>query len=82
MELSLCSSRLLSSFCQPHTEIFVRENRFEKNDFDIKRTLGVGAYGFVKLVQWKRAPSTQSNVYYALKCVSKQNIERRNNKRR
>jgi len=49
--------------------------RFEKNDFDIKRTLGVGAYGFVKLVQWKRAPPSQSNVYYALKCVSKQNIE-------
>lgn len=55
--------------------VLADHTRFEKNDFDIKRTLGVGAYGFVKLVQWKRAPSTQSNVYYALKCVSKQNIE-------
>ena len=51
--------------------------RFEKSDFDIKRTLGVGAYGFVKLVRWKRAPPNQSEVLYALKCVSKQKIEER-----
>lgn len=51
--------------------------RFEKSDFDIKRTLGVGAYGFVKLVRWNRAPPNQSEVLYALKCVSKQKIEER-----
>ena len=49
--------------------------RFEKSDFDIKRTLGVGAYGYVKLVKWNRAPAKQENCYYALKCVSKQKIE-------
>ena len=48
---------------------------FEKSDFDIKRTLGVGAYGFVKLVRWNRAPQAQSKIFYALKCVSKQKIE-------
>mmetsp|Transcript_37028 Transcript_37028/g.78179 ORF Transcript_37028/g.78179 Transcript_37028/m.78179 type:complete len:787 (-) Transcript_37028:505-2865(-) len=49
--------------------------KFIKDDFDIKRTLGVGAYGFVKLVRWNRAPPAQQNFYYALKCVSKQKIE-------
>eukprot|EP00584_Thalassiosira_punctigera_P025464 CAMPEP_0172547686 /NCGR_PEP_ID=MMETSP1067-20121228/17152_1 /TAXON_ID=265564 ORGANISM="Thalassiosira punctigera, Strain Tpunct2005C2" /NCGR_SAMPLE_ID=MMETSP1067 /ASSEMBLY_ACC=CAM_ASM_000444 /LENGTH=325 /DNA_ID=CAMNT_0013334807 /DNA_START=140 /DNA_END=1118 /DNA_ORIENTATION=+ len=49
--------------------------KFIKDDFDIKRTLGVGAYGFVKLVRWNRAPSAQREFYYALKCVSKQKIE-------
>lgn len=48
---------------------------FVKDDFDIKRTLGVGAYGFVKLVKWNRAPAKQQNHYYALKCVSKEKIE-------
>ena len=50
-------------------------HRFIKDDFDIKRTLGVGAYGFVKLVRWNRAPPSQQNFYYALKCVSKLKIE-------
>ncbi len=45
------------------------------NDFDIKRTLGVGAFGFVKLVRWKHAPSGNEDKFYALKCVSKQKIE-------
>lgn len=52
-----------------------RARSFVKNDYDIKRTLGVGAYGFVKLVRWNRAPPNQAEVYYALKCVSKQKIE-------
>lgn len=49
--------------------------RFDMNDFDIKRTLGVGAFGFVKLVRWKHAPSGNEDKFYALKCVSKQKIE-------
>ena len=49
-------------------------HRFEKIDYDIKRTLGVGAYGFVKLVRWNKAPVGQEEVYYALKCVSKEKI--------
>jgi len=56
-------------------EVHPQGLKFIKDDFDIKRTLGVGAYGFVKLVKWNRAPSSQSNFYYALKCVSKQKIE-------
>ena len=53
------------------------KQRFVKSDFDIKRTLGVGAYGFVKLVRWNRAPPNQNEVLYALKCVSKEKIEER-----
>ena len=48
--------------------------RFDKNDFDIRRTLGVGAFGFVKLVQWKHGPPGSENTFYALKCVSKEKI--------
>jgi hypothetical protein len=48
--------------------------RFDKNDFDIRRTLGVGAFGFVKLVQWKLGPPGSENTFYALKCVSKEKI--------
>lgn len=51
--------------------------RFVKDHYDIKRTLGVGAYGFVKLVRWKHAPPKQAEVLYALKCVSKEKIEER-----
>jgi len=41
----------------------------------VKRTLGVGAFGFVKLVQWKLAPpGSNEDSYYALKCVSKEKI--------
>jgi cGMP-dependent protein kinase len=49
--------------------------RFDMNDYEIKRTLGVGAFGFVKLVQWKKAPKGKEDQWYALKCVSKQKIE-------
>ena len=49
--------------------------RFDMNDYEIKRTLGVGAFGFVKLVQWKQAPKGKEDQWYALKCVSKQKIE-------
>ena len=45
------------------------------DDYVIKRTLGVGAFGFVKLVQWKKAPKGNEDQWYALKCVSKQKIE-------
>jgi cGMP-dependent protein kinase len=45
------------------------------DDYVIKRTLGVGAFGFVKLVQWKKAPKGDEDQWYALKCVSKQKIE-------
>ncbi|KAL7548649.1 hypothetical protein ACHAWF_011919 [Thalassiosira exigua] len=49
--------------------------RFNMDDYDIKRTLGVGAFGFVKLVKWKFAPKDSADSLYALKCVSKQKIE-------
>ncbi len=49
--------------------------RFNMDDYVIKRTLGVGAFGFVKLVQWKKAPKGDEDQWYALKCVSKQKIE-------
>ena len=47
---------------------------FNKSDYDIKRTLGVGAYGYVKLVKWKHAPKGNDQ-YYALKCISREKIE-------
>jgi len=47
---------------------------FHKSDFDIKRTLGVGAYGYVKLVKWRHAPKGNDQ-YYALKCISREKIE-------
>mmetsp|Transcript_22091 Transcript_22091/g.37781 ORF Transcript_22091/g.37781 Transcript_22091/m.37781 type:complete len:1093 (-) Transcript_22091:235-3513(-) len=49
--------------------------RFNMDDYVIKRTLGVGAFGFVKLVQWKNSPKGKEDQWYALKCVSKQKIE-------
>jgi len=55
-------------------EVHPTGDTFIKDDFDIKRTLGVGAYGFVKMVQWRHAPPAQHDVYYALKCVSKEQI--------
>lgn len=64
-------TNMLPTYPTPHTCIF---SRFEKSDYDIKRTLGVGAYGFVKLVRWNKAPPNQTEVYYALKCVSKEKI--------
>ncbi|KAL7462327.1 hypothetical protein ACHAXS_002707, partial [Conticribra weissflogii] len=57
------------------TTLSICLHRFDMNDFDIKRTLGVGAFGFVKLVRWKHAPSGNEDKFYALKCVSKQKIE-------
>ena len=58
-----------------HLLIFRHTNSFSQGDFELKRTLGVGAFGFVKLVKWKLAPTTaDSDSYYALKCVSKQKI--------
>jgi len=58
------------------TNVHPNTDQFNKSDFDIKRTLGVGAYGYVKLVKWNKAPSTNNtDVLYALKCVSKQLIE-------
>jgi len=51
-------------------------DKFIKSDFDIKRTLGVGAYGYVKLVQWKHAPEGKDQ-YYALKCISREKIEQK-----
>ena len=65
-------TNMLPSYPTPHTCIYLY--RFEKSDYDIKRTLGVGAYGFVKLVRWNKAPPNQTEVYYALKCVSKEKI--------
>jgi len=56
------------------TLVHPKGEKFEKIDYDIKRTLGVGAYGFVKLVRWNKAPVGQEEVYYALKCVSKEKI--------
>jgi cGMP-dependent protein kinase len=53
---------------------YPQTTRFDKNDFDIRRTLGVGAFGFVKLVQWKHGPPGSENTFYALKCVSKEKI--------
>jgi tRNA A-37 threonylcarbamoyl transferase component Bud32 len=49
-------------------------DKFVKSDFDIKRTLGVGAYGYVKLVKWRHAPKGNDQ-YYALKCISREKIE-------
>ena len=58
-----------------HKELaYSQTTRFNKDDFDIRRTLGVGAFGFVKLVQWKYGPPGSENTYYALKCVSKEKI--------
>jgi len=48
--------------------------KFDMDEYIIKRTLGVGAFGFVKLVQWKKAPKGKEDQWYALKCVSKQKI--------
>ncbi len=49
-------------------------SKFDMDEYIIKRTLGVGAFGFVKLVQWKKAPTGKEDQWYALKCVSKQKI--------
>ncbi len=57
-----------------HSGDHPRGEKFNKSDFDIKRTLGVGAYGYVKLVQWKHAPKGNDQ-YYALKCISREKIE-------
>jgi len=57
-----------------HSGDHPRGEKFNKSDFDIKRTLGVGAYGYVKLVQWKHA-AKGSDQYYALKCISREKIE-------
>lgn len=53
---------------------YPQTTKFDKHDFDIRRTLGVGAFGFVKLVQWKHGPPGSENTFYALKCVSKEKI--------
>lgn len=57
------------------TSHYPTTRRFNMDDYVIKRTLGVGAFGFVKLVQWKKAPKEDEDQWYALKCVSKQKIE-------
>ena len=57
------------------TSHYPTTRRFNMDDYVIKRTLGVGAFGFVKLVQWKKAPKGDEDQWYALKCVSKQKIE-------
>jgi len=48
--------------------------RFNVEDFDIKRTLGVGAFGYVKLVYWKKPPEGTKDPFFALKSVSKEKI--------
>lgn len=60
------------------TNVHPKTKKFDQKEWDIKRTLGVGAYGFVKLVHWNRAPTTNSEVFYALKCVSTELIEEKN----
>ena len=50
---------------------------YELDDLDIRRTLGIGAFGRVKLVKVKpdRVPSNADpNQTYALKCLSKKGV--------
>ena len=46
-------------------------------NFEVKRTLGVGAFGSVKLVKAhdKTFDKDATNGYYALKCISKELVE-------
>ena len=53
------------------------ETKYELSDLDIRRTLGVGAFGRVKLVKVKpdKIPANGNpNQTYALKCLSKRGI--------
>jgi len=76
---SASSNRSLQS---QHPQQTANNRRFEREDFDVNQTLGVGAFGFVKLVWWKVAPpGANEDSYYALKCVSKEKIIEHNKKR-
>lgn len=49
--------------------------KFEPAKYDIKRTLGVGAFGYVKLVKINQPDSElERDNSYALKCISKKKI--------
>lgn len=54
-----------------------QQHSFELADLDIKRTLGIGAFGRVKLVKVKPdriPPNGDPNQTYALKCLSKAGV--------
>lgn len=56
---------------------FPQAHKFELDDLDIRRTLGIGAFGRVKLVKVKpdKVPKNgNANQTYALKCLSKRCI--------
>ena len=73
------SQRPSTAKCTDESEPTEESNgtTYELDDLDIRRTLGIGAFGRVKLVKVKpdRVPSNADpNQTYALKCLSKKGV--------